>query len=74
MRDFVENDMVRRALPNKALAIELNPKSDNALLHAINETIICTDGTTLLGADDKAGIAIIMALLEVLHENPSIKP
>ena len=24
MRDFVENDMVRRALPNKALAIELN--------------------------------------------------
>ena len=35
--------------------------------------LVTTDGTTLLGADDKAGIAIIMSALEYFHKNPSVK-
>ena len=37
------------------------------------KTIVVTDGTTLLGADDKAGIAIIMDYLQKCHDDPSIK-
>jgi tripeptide aminopeptidase len=37
------------------------------------QTLITTDGTTLLGADDKAGIAEIMTALEYLTEHPEIK-
>lgn len=37
------------------------------------KTLLVTDGNTLLGADDKAGIAIIMETLERLINNPSIK-
>ncbi len=40
------------------------------LLDAKGKTIITTDGTTLLGGDDKAGVAIIMELANVLLENP----
>ncbi len=39
---------------------------------AKGHTIITTDGTTLLGADDKAGVAIIMELAHCLMENPAI--
>lgn len=35
--------------------------------------LVVTDGTTLLGADDKAGIAAIMEALEYYHENPEVK-
>ncbi|MGX7243698.1 peptidase T [Enterococcus quebecensis] len=38
-----------------------------------NQTLITTDGTTLLGADDKSGIAEIMTAMEILIKNPSIK-
>ena len=40
---------------------------------AKGKTIITTDGTTLLGGDDKAGVAIIMELANHLLENPDIK-
>lgn len=39
----------------------------------VGETLITTDGTTLLGADDKAGIAIIISAMEELIKNPEIK-
>lgn len=39
----------------------------------VGKDLIVTDGTTLLGADDKAGIAEIMTLAQVLHEQPEIK-
>ncbi|MBP2099922.1 peptidase T [Enterococcus rivorum] len=38
-----------------------------------NQTLITTDGTTLLGADDKSGIAEIMTAMEILIKNPDIK-
>jgi len=48
--------------------------AENAYLQeCIGETIITADGTTLLGADDKAGIAEIMEALTRIHENPDWK-
>ena len=43
------------------------------ILNFVGETIITTDGTTLLGADDKAGVAEIMTAIEYLMEHPEIK-
>ena len=53
----------------------LNPETDAALALAAenHETIISSDGTTLLGADDKAGVAEIMTAVACLAENPEIK-
>lgn len=39
----------------------------------VGKTLITTDGTTLLGGDDKAGVAIIMELAETLIENPQLQ-
>jgi tripeptide aminopeptidase len=47
--------------------------SENAeLKNNIGKTIVTTDGTTLLGADDKAGIAIILTAMQTLMNNPKI--
>lgn len=43
-----------------------------ALAKLIGKTIITTDGTTLLGADDKAGVAVIMEAVHWLVENPQV--
>ena len=53
--------------------VVLSPKEFDNLNNHINEDLIVTDGTTLLGADDKAGIAIIMNMVETLVNNPEIK-
>lgn len=52
----------------------LDPATDSALALAAknHETIISSDGTTLLGADDKAGVAEIMTALAWFAENPQI--
>ena len=50
----------------------ISPEDDPWLEKCIGHTIITADGTTLLGADDKAGIAIIMGVLEYLHAHPEI--
>ncbi|WP_303974693.1 peptidase T [Streptococcus merionis] len=52
---------------------ELNPKDFPQLANYHGQTLITTDGTTLLGADDKSGIAEIMTAIEFLVENPDIK-
>ena len=39
----------------------------------IGKDLVVTDGNTLLGADDKAGIAIIMSVLEYLHDHPEVR-
>ncbi|QEF96027.1 Peptidase T [Stieleria maiorica] len=44
-----------------------------ALNGLVGATLITTDGTSLLGGDDKAGVAIIMELAETLIENPDLK-
>ena len=53
--------------------VRLSPKDFENLNNHLNEDLIVTDGTTLLGADDKAGIAIIMTMAEVIMSNPQIK-
>lgn len=52
----------------------LDPAADSALAEAAKnkETIITTDGTTLLGADDKAGVAAIMQMLSFLKEHQDV--
>lgn len=58
---------------NKDKNLYLDPKQYPQLLELINHDLITTDGTTLLGADDKAGIAIIMQLVEYIHLHPEFK-
>ncbi|MEG0035499.1 MAG: tripeptide aminopeptidase PepT, partial [Oscillospiraceae bacterium] len=57
---------------NEQKNMRLDPAEFESLKTHIGETLIVTDGTTLLGADDKAGIAEIMTLVEVLMEHPEI--
>ena len=53
--------------------IVLSPKYFKELLQYKGQTLITTDGTTLLGADDKAGITEIVTAMEFLINNPEIK-
>ena len=61
---IVENYDGRTIILNEAKGIELNPEEFPELKDYIGQTIITTDGTTLLGADDKAGVAEIMSAAE----------
>lgn len=58
---------------NEELNIVLSPSYFKDLLQYKGQTIITTDGTTLLGADDKAGITEIVSAMEHLVKNPQIK-
>lgn len=51
----------------------LDPADFASLKNYQGQTLITTDGTTLLGADDKSGIAEIMTAIEYLTANPEIK-
>ncbi len=48
----------------------LDARSAPELLSKVGETIVTADGTTLLGADDKAGVAVIVTLVEALVSHP----
>ena len=58
---------------NEELNIVLSPKEFDDLLLYVGNTLIVTDGTTLLGADDKAGITEIISAMEYLINHPEIK-
>ncbi|SIQ38240.1 peptidase T [Maribacter ulvicola] len=58
---------------NKEKDIILSSSYFDDLLQYIGQTLITTDGTTLLGADDKAGITEIVTAMEYLINNPKIK-
>ncbi|OIQ22691.1 peptidase T [Lacinutrix sp. MedPE-SW] len=58
---------------NEAENIVLSPDYFEDLLLYKGQTLITTDGTTLLGADDKAGITEIVSAMEYLIANPQIK-
>ena len=58
---------------NKDENIVLSPEYFEDLLQYKGQTIITTDGTTLLGADDKAGITEIVSAMEYLVQHPEIK-
>lgn len=58
---------------NEALNIKMSPKDFPSLKEDIGSDLIVTDGTTLLGADDKAGIAEIMDMIAYFVAHPEQK-
>ncbi|SDR98421.1 tripeptide aminopeptidase [Polaribacter sp. KT25b] len=70
---IIENYDGKDIVLNKEKNIILSPDYFEDLLQYKGQTIITTDGTTLLGADDKAGVTEIVTAMEYLIKNPEIK-
>lgn len=70
---IVENYDGKDIVLNEAEDIVLSPDYFEDLLQYKGQTLITTDGNTLLGADDKAGITEIMSAVEYLIQHPEIK-
>jgi len=70
---IIENYDGKDIVLNEAENIILSPDYFEDLLQYKGQTIITTDGTTLLGADDKAGICEIVSAMEYLVQHPEIK-
>ncbi|MCC9019051.1 MULTISPECIES: peptidase T [Flavobacterium] len=70
---IVENYDGKDIVLNAEKNIVLSPNYFKDLLQYKGQTIITTDGTTLLGADDKAGITEIVSAMEYLIQHPEIK-
>lgn len=58
---------------NQATGITLSPADFPELLNYVGQDLIVTDGNTLLGADDKAGVAEIISAVDYLIQHPEIK-
>ncbi len=69
IKDYDGKDIELKGVPGLAL----KPSEFPELLNHKGETIITTDGTTLLGADDKAGVAEIMNAVQYIVEHPEFK-
>ena len=67
--DYDGSDVPLKGVPGLVLAVGDFPE----LLAHKGETLITTDGTTLLGADDKAGVAEIMSAVQYIVEHPEFK-
>lgn len=70
---IVKNYDGKEILLNKEENIVLSPEEFPELLNYLGQDLIVTDGTTLLGADDKAGIAEIISAVAYLQAHPDIK-
>lgn len=69
VKNYDGNDIILNEVSN----IVLSPNDFPELLNHKGEDLIVTDGNTLLGADDKAGVAEIMTAIEYLLDHPEIK-
>ena len=69
IRGYPGGDIVLPADPSRIIRVSEHPE----LLNQIGNDLVTTDGTTLLGADDKAGIAEIMTAAAELIANPGLK-
>jgi tripeptide aminopeptidase len=67
-KDYRGGDIVLPGDPSQIITVAQNP----VLGSLIGDDVITTDGTTLLGSDDKAGVATIMTLVDTLIQNPDI--
>ena len=67
--DYDGGEIPLKGVPGLAL----KPSEFPELLHFVGQTIITTDGTTLLGADDKAGVAEIMDAVQYIMAHPEFK-
>lgn len=70
---IVDNYVGKKLVLNEKKNIVLSPRDFPALNDYIGQPLITTDGTTLLGADNKAGVAEIVTAMEYLIKNPNIK-
>lgn len=68
-KNYQGGDIVLPKDPSQIISIAKNPE----LKTLIGDDIITADGTTLLGSDDKAGVAEIMTMIDTLKQNPQIK-
>ncbi|WP_295251112.1 peptidase T [uncultured Catenibacterium sp.] len=62
-----------RIILNEEKKMYLDPETNPELKGLVGDDLITTDGTTLLGADDKAGVAIIMSMVEFICQNRDFK-
>jgi tripeptide aminopeptidase len=69
VRNYAGGDIALSGDPQQVIRVSDNP----ALADQIGNDIITTDGTTLLGADDKAGLAEIMTMAQFLADNPDVR-
>jgi len=68
-KNYQGGDITLPKDPTQVITVEKNP----VLKELIGDDIITADGTTLLGSDDKSGIAEIMTMIDTLRQNPQIK-
>ncbi|GAA4109646.1 peptidase T [Aminobacter aganoensis] len=69
IRNYAGGDIVLPGDPSRVIRVSEHLELNNQ----IGNDIVTTDGTTLLGADDKAGVAEIVAAAKVLVDNPDIR-
>lgn len=70
---IVENYDGNDIILNTEKGVVLSPSEFPELMHYVGQDLVVTDGNTLLGADDKAGIAEIISAMVYLKEHPEIK-
>lgn len=70
---IIENYQGGDIVLNEELGIVMRTEQFESLNRQVGQDLIVTDGTTLLGGDDKAGIAAIMSMAEKLIHNPELK-
>lgn len=68
LRNYAGGDITLPGNPSKVIRVRENPE----LNHLHGKTLVTTDGTTLLGSDDKSGVAVIMQLAATLMRNREI--
>lgn len=68
-KNYQGGDIVLPGDKTQVITVAQNPNLKNL----IGDDIITADGTTLLGSDDKAGIAELMTMIDTLNQNPQIK-
>src|SRR5215208_5054203 len=68
-KNYQGGDITLPKDPTQVITAEKNP----VLKELIGDDIITADGTTLLGSDDKSGIAEVMTMIDMLRQNPQIK-
>jgi tripeptide aminopeptidase len=67
--DYRGGDIVLPGDPTQVISVAANP----ILKDMIGDDIITADGTTLLGSDDKSGVAEILTMVDILRQNPEIR-
>jgi tripeptide aminopeptidase len=68
-KNYQGGDITLPKDPTQVITVAKNP----VLKELIGDDIITADGTTLLGSDDKSGVAEIMTMIDILRQNPQIK-